>query len=58
MLAYRWGWNISSTSVVVAVTVALILLPIGLWLFREQISWQNATGIAFCLAGLYLLAQK
>lgn len=58
LLAYRWGWNISSTSVVVAVTVALILLPIGLWQFREPISWQNAAGIAFCLAGLYLLAQK
>src|SRR5262249_4042780 len=30
LLAYRAGWNISITSVVVNISVALLLLPIGL----------------------------
>jgi multidrug transporter EmrE-like cation transporter len=35
-----------------------VLLPVGLLLFREQLSWLNAAGIACCLLGLYLLAPK
>ena len=58
LLAYRAGWNISRTSVVANTSVALVLLPIGLLVFREHLSWRNAAGIACCLLGLYLLAQK
>jgi len=57
LLAYRAGWNISITSVVVNISVALVLLPIGLFVFRERVSWPNAVGIVFCLMGLYLLAR-
>jgi len=58
LLAYRAGWNISITSVVVNISVALILLPIGLFIFREDISWRSGVGIAFCLLGLYLLSPR
>ncbi|SRR6266568_800800 len=58
LLAYRAGWNISVTSVVINISVALVLLPVGLLLFREQLSWLNAAGIACCLLGLYLLVPK
>jgi len=57
LLAYRAGWNISITSVVVNISVALVLLPVGLLAFRENVSWPNAVGIVFCLIGLYLLAR-
>jgi hypothetical protein len=57
MLAYRAGWNISVTSVIVNISVALILLPVGLVLFGETISLVNAVGIACCLLGLYLLSR-
>jgi drug/metabolite transporter (DMT)-like permease len=58
LLAYRAGWNISLASVVTNISVALVLLPIGLLVFREHFSWRNAAGIACCLLGLYLLSQK
>lgn len=58
LLAYRAGWNISITSVVVNISVALILLPIGIFIFREDVSWRSGAGIAFCLLGLYLLSPK
>jgi drug/metabolite transporter (DMT)-like permease len=58
LLAYRAGWNISRTSVVANTSVALVLLPIGLLIFREHLSWRNAAGIGCCLLGLYLLSQK
>lgn len=57
LLAYRAGWNISITSVVVNISVALVLLPVGLFVFRERVSWPNAVGIVFCLIGLYLLSR-
>ena len=57
LLAYRAGWNISITSVVVNISVALVLLPVGLFVFRERVSWPNAVGIVFCLMGLYLLSR-
>src|SRR5262245_17641157 len=44
LLAYRAGWQISRTSVVANTSVALVLLPIGLLVFREQLSWRNAAG--------------
>ena len=58
LLAYRVGWNISQASVVMSISVALVLLPIGLLGFGEHISWRNAAGIVCCLLGLYLLSQK
>ncbi|MBI1766382.1 MAG: EamA family transporter [Acidobacteria bacterium] len=58
LLAYRAGWNISTASVLTNISVALILLPIGVLLFKEQLSWRNAVGVVCCLLGLYLLSQK
>src|SRR5262249_3848787 len=57
LLAYRSGWIISVTSVIVNISVALVLLPVGFLIFRERVSWPNAAGIAFCLLGLYLLSR-
>jgi len=57
LLAYRAGWNISVTSVIVNISVAVLLLPIGLAIFRERISLANLVGVVFCLFGLYLLSR-
>jgi drug/metabolite transporter (DMT)-like permease len=55
LLAYRAGWNISVGSLVVSVAVAVLLLPIGLFLYREHLSPANVAGIVLCLAGLVLV---
>lgn len=58
LLAYRAGWNISVASVLTNISVALVLLPVGLLVFKEELSWRNAVGVICCLVGLYLLSQK
>lgn len=58
LLAYRAGWNINAASVVCNISVALLLIPIGLLAFKEHLSVRSAAGIGFCLIGLYLLSKK
>lgn len=58
LLAYRAGWNISEASVVMSISVALILIPIGLLAFREHLSVRSVAGVALCLLGLYLISKK
>src|SRR5215475_13938288 len=58
LVAYRAGWNISVASVVTNISVALILIPIGLLVFKEHLSPRSAAGIACCLLGLYLISKK
>jgi uncharacterized membrane protein len=58
LLAYRAGWNISIAPILTSVAVTVLLIPIGLALFREQLSAARLIGIAFCLIGLFLVARK
>src|SRR5262245_36066191 len=58
LLAYRAGWNVSVASVVTNIGVAVILIPIGLFVFKEHLSLRSAAGIACCLLGLYLITKK
>lgn len=55
LLAYRFGWQISLLGVVVHIAAALILLPIGLLLFREKLTPLNLVGIGLCILGLILV---
>lgn len=58
LLAYRHGWNINAASVVCNISVALLLIPIGLVVFREHLTLRHAAGIGCCLIGLYLLSKR
>ena len=58
LLAYRAGWNISLGAIVSNVAVTLLLVPVGLLLFREKMSLVNLTGIAVCILGLVLINHK
>ncbi len=57
LLAYRTGWRISLATLTTNVTVAIVLLPVGLLFFRERLSASNVAGIVLCLAGLLLIAR-
>jgi drug/metabolite transporter (DMT)-like permease len=58
LLAYRMGWQVSLAGLISNVTVGLILLPIGLVLFRERLSFVNGLGILMCIAGIILMNYK
>jgi drug/metabolite transporter (DMT)-like permease len=55
LLAYRAGWNLSLASLVANTTVALLLIPLGKLLFKEELSFTNVVGIVLALAGLVLV---
>ncbi len=58
LLVYRAGWSIGLAAVLTNVAAALILLPIALFFFRDELNWVNITGILVCLAGLVMLNWK
>ena len=57
LLAYRAGWNIGVASLLSNSTVAMLLIPVSLFWFGEQLSLRQVMGIGFCLLGLVLVNQ-
>jgi drug/metabolite transporter (DMT)-like permease len=58
LLAYRAGWNISLAGFLSNATVGVILIPVGLLLFREKINLVNVLGVVVCIAGLIMINRK
>ena len=58
LLTYRAGWNLGIAAVLVNVIASLILVPVAIFLFKDEISWINILGILVCLAGLVMLNWK
>ena len=58
LLAYRAGWNISTAAVACSTAVTLLLVPIGLFAYKEHLSLRNVVGLLFCLLGLVLVTKK
>ena len=57
LLSYRAGWPLNIASVVVNVSAAILLIPVGFALFDERLSLAKVLGAAFCLAGLVLISR-
>lgn len=55
LLAYRAGWTLSTASVTANVSLAVVLLGIGILAFKEPLTLQRATGVGFCVLGLWLV---
>ncbi len=58
LLTYRAGWNLGIAAVLVNVVASLILVPVAIFVFKDEISWVNILGILICLAGLVMLNWK
>ena len=57
LLVYRSGWNISLASFAGSAALAAILVPLGVLLYRERLSWVNVLGLLFCLLGFALVTR-
>lgn len=55
LLSYRAGWNVNVASLVANTAVAVLLIPLGLALFRERLSLAQIGGALLCLLGLVLI---
>ncbi len=58
LLVYRAGWNISIASAMASAAIAVVLIPIGILLYRERLSAVNVVGLLLCLAGLVLVIRR
>jgi len=54
---YRAGWKVSVGSLVANITLACVLLLVGLLLFKESISLRQIIGIIVCALGLILITK-
>lgn len=55
LLAYRAGWSISLAGLASNATVSVLLLPVGLMVFKEQLSRTNIAGVLVTIVGLVLM---
>lgn len=58
LMAYRAGWNVSTAALYSQVIVSVLLIPIGIMLFKEGINLRNALGILFSIVGVILMSSK
>lgn len=55
ILMYRVGWDISLGSLVSNISLAVLLLAIGFFFYKEAISTSQAFGIGLCIVGLIFI---
>ena len=55
ILMYRVGWDISLGSLVSNISLAVILLAVGIFFYKEAISSSQVFGIGLCIVGLIFI---
>lgn len=55
LYAYRAGWPVSTAQIVQSSFLAVALIFIGYFLFKEALTWNKLVGIVICLVGLFLI---
>jgi multidrug transporter EmrE-like cation transporter len=58
ILLYRSGFEVSLGALVTQTAAAMLLVMIGVLVFREKLSLANGFGIVLCLAGLWLVNRR
>ena len=56
--AYKAGWQVSTAQLVASSALAIILIFVGFWLYKEQLTWNKLVGVAICLVGLFFINYK
>ncbi len=54
---YRMGWKVSIGSLACNICLAIALLFVGYFLFRDQITVRQLIGVAVCAVGLLLITR-
>ena len=58
LFLYRSGFEVSLGALVTQSSAAMLLLVVGVAVFREKISLANSAGIVLCLVGLWLVNRR
>lgn len=54
---YRVGWKISTASLVSNIILAVLLLLVGMLIYKESITFMQGVGMFLCLIGLVLIGR-
>ena len=54
---YRAGWKVSQGSLVANISLACVLLLVGVLAYRETVTLRQAAGMAACAVGLALITR-
>ena len=52
---YKVGWPVNTGYIVKAIMLAIVLIAVGYFVYKEDFTMTKAAGIAVCLVGLYLI---
>lgn len=55
MFLYRNGWKVSTGSIVCNVALAIVLVIVGVLLYKEHVSIRQIIGVAVCCVGIALI---
>ena len=55
ILLYRVGWKVSTASLMVNITGAILLAIIGVLFYKEILSLKQIVGIGLCMLGIFFL---
>jgi multidrug transporter EmrE-like cation transporter len=58
LFLYRSGFEVSLGALVTQSSAAMLLLVVGVAVFREKLSLANSAGIVLCLVGLWLVNRR
>jgi drug/metabolite transporter (DMT)-like permease len=58
ILLYRGGFEVSLGALVTQTAAAMLLVGIGVLVFREKLSLSHGLGLVLCLAGLWLVNRR
>lgn len=56
--AYKAGWQVSITSIVQSAILTVILLFVGVFVYKEVLTWNKIVGIIICVIGLAVINIK
>ena len=58
LFLYRGGFEVSLGALVTQSAAAMVLLVVGVAVFREKLNAANVAGLVLCLVGLWLVNRK
>jgi len=56
--AYKAGWQVSTGFIVQSAFLAVVLVAVGYFAYREELSWNKLLGVLICLIGLVFINYK
>ena len=58
LFAYRAGWKVNTAQLVASSILAIALIFVGFFLFKESMTLRHFIGILVCIAGLVIINLK